>query len=406
MEILEIADLNNFKVIFSIIASALTIFAFGYGFGRWLRNRTNDKIYAGITTDNIEIREKNQQLEENKRLLNIENKSLKEEKIARTTKLKRIHNVWNTPQKYDFESHYHKISKSKPIITVANFKGGVGKTTIAANLAAYFNGIGKKVLLIDFDYQGTLTETIRNSTTETDPFLSSNTLLSDELSSEDVFKQSEPLHGLFKSSRLFPAFYELNDYETLMLLNWFNGSYEEIRYNLHKHLSSEVFQNSFDVMIIDAPPRPGTAVVNAACASTHILIPTILDHLSVEATLNTTQVFNEFRNRLNPQLKLLGVVPSKVSRVGYSKHEEREIERLKNRIPNIWQGNDTVSIYKSTPIYDKVDIAKHAGLKVPYLVNNNTVIRSIFDNLGDKIAEELKLKPTNVSDKQTIMAGE
>lgn len=400
-------NFSQLMTVLSVIGSAVSTIVFlGYKFGKHFGNKSDKKEIEEIQKEKHGLSVK---LGKEKKLSSLLAAELSDLKIAnelKSTKLKKVHNVWDAPRIFDFEKHYNQIKNSKPIITVANFKGGVGKTTIAANLAAYFNSIGKRVLLIDFDYQGTLTETIRNSLKVKEPFLSSNALLSDELSSNDIFNQSEPLHGLFDSSRLFPAFYELNDYETLMLLNWFNGSHDEIRFNLHKYLSSEIFQNSFDVTIIDAPPRPGTAVVNAACASTHILIPTILDHLSVEATLNTTQVFNDFRSKLNPQLKLLGIVPSKVSKVGYSPYEEREIENLKNRIPNIWQGNDTVSIYKSTPIYDKADIAKHAGLNVPYLVSNNLLIRNIFDDLGEKIAEELKLKTSVLSDTQTIMAGE
>lgn len=46
--------------------------------------------------------------------------------------------------------------RHKPIIMVANLKGGVGKTTLTANLAAFFSERGKRVLLIDCDYQGSL----------------------------------------------------------------------------------------------------------------------------------------------------------------------------------------------------------------------------------------------------------
>lgn len=404
---LEFENLSQLMTVLSVIGSAVSTIVFiGYKLGKHLGNKSdkkhieeNQKERHSLATRLGKERKRAEQFASELQTLQMAND-------RKSAKLKSVHNVWDTPRNYDFETHFNQIKNSKPIITVANFKGGVGKTTIAANLAAYFNSIGKRVLLIDFDYQGTLTETIRNSLKAKEPFLSSNALLSDELSSKDIFNQSEPLHGLFHSSRLFPAFYELNDYETLMLLNWFNGSHEEIRYNLHKYLSSEIFQNSFDITIIDAPPRPGTAVVNAACASTHLLIPTILDHLSVEATLNTTQVFNDFRSKLNPQLNLLGIIPSKVSRVGYSPHEDREIKKLTERIPNIWHGNDTVSIYKSTPVYDKADIAKYAGLTVPYLVNTNLGVRGIFNNLGKKIAEELKFELPDQSNEPTIMAGE
>lgn len=405
--ILEFENFSQLMTVLSVIGSAVSTIVFlGYKFGKRFGNKFDKKEIEEIQKEKHGLATKLGREKKHNERLSAEIKELKQINFTNATKLKNAQNVWDAPRNYDFETQFTQLNKSKPIITIANFKGGVGKTTVAANLAAYFKEIGKKVLLIDFDYQGTLTETIRNSLKVKDPFLSSNALLSDELSPKEILQQSEPLHGLFEGSRLFPAFYELNDYETHMLLKWFNGSHDEIRFNLHKYLSSSEFQETFDVTIIDAPPRPGTAVVNAACASTHLLIPTILDHFSVEATLNTTQVFNKFREELNPQLKLLGIIPSKVSRVGYSPHEERELIKLTKKIPEIWHGDDPVSIYKSTPIYNRADIAKHSGLSVPYLVGSNSEIRTMFNNLGEKIAVELNLKKLENTETQTIMAGE
>ncbi len=55
--------------------------------------------------------------------------------------------------------HHNGLRTSMPIICVVNFKGGVGKTTICANLGAHFAAAGKRVLLIDCDYQGSLSDT-------------------------------------------------------------------------------------------------------------------------------------------------------------------------------------------------------------------------------------------------------
>ena len=92
--------------------------------------------------------------------------------------------------------------------------------------------------------------------------------------------------------------------EIQVMFRWLTAREPEVRYNLHHYLQSHVFQTdsryAFDLVLIDCPPRLLTGSVNALAASTHVLVPTILDGQSHVATLNTLGAVQQFRQTLNP----------------------------------------------------------------------------------------------------------
>jgi len=87
---------------------------------------------------------------------------------------------------------------------------------------------------------------------------------------------------------------------------------QDVRYTLAEMLHSSAVSNAFDLVIIDCPPRLTTSEIQAFCASTHLLIPTIFDRPSAEAVVSLCdQVENLKKENICPHLNYIGVVGTK-----------------------------------------------------------------------------------------------
>ncbi len=304
---------------------------------------------------------------------------------------------WTRTPKEPFDIHIHRgqISASIPVISVVNFKGGVGKTTICANLAGYFARRGKRVLLIDFDYQGSLSDTLL-SHARIDRFTAtSQRLIEGQERPDELRRVAERLSALDSNLWIYPAFYGFSRAEIQVMFRWLTAKDPEIRYNLHRYLQSRPFQtdadHGFDIVLIDCPPRLLTGSVNALAASTHVLVPTILDGQSHVATLNTLGAIQQFRQVLNPGLKTLGVVPSLVAQEGgYNPREKLAIDELERQIAKF---HDPVPVLKDRPIIRKELLAKAGGSEVVYFTPSNAQpiidIRSMFGELAQYIEQQV-----------------
>jgi len=177
------------------------------------------------------------------------------------------------------------------IIAILNHKGGVGKTTTTINLAAALQQKGKKVLVIDLDGQANLTESFGFSIEEP------NTVYG-AMKGE----YSLPLIKTENGITLTPSCLDLSAAES-ELIN--EPGREMILRQLIGKLSKE---NKFDYILIDCPPSLGLLTLNALTAADFLIIPVQAQFLAMRGMAKIMNVISIVQERLNPHLKIGGIV--------------------------------------------------------------------------------------------------
>jgi chromosome partitioning protein len=180
------------------------------------------------------------------------------------------------------------------VFAIANQKGGVGKTTTTINLAAYLANAGHKTLVIDLDPQSNTTTGLG-----VDPHHLPTSIY------EVLVTNSAPAAAAIKAEiqpglSLLPAKVDLYaaDIELVYL--------DEREYRLKKALQS--LPEQYEYVLIDCPPSLGLLTVNALTLADGVILPLQCEYFALEGFQQLLKTIKLVRDRLNPNVKLFGVV--------------------------------------------------------------------------------------------------
>ena len=179
------------------------------------------------------------------------------------------------------------------IISFANQKGGVGKTTSCVNIASSLGVLGFKVLIIDLDPQGNTTSGVGIS--KKGLKATTKELLTGELPVEEIIVETpyKNLDVIPTNTALAGAEFDLFDLD-------------DSEFRIKKALES--VKDNYDYILIDCPPSLGMLTINAFAASDGVIVPMQCEFYALEGLSQLMITINRIKRMYNPDLSITGIL--------------------------------------------------------------------------------------------------
>ena len=255
------------------------------------------------------------------------------------------------------------------VITIANRKGGVGKTTTTLNLAYSLKELGKKVLVIDLDPQANLTRCFDVENTENIKTIGH--LLITEMEEEESYLVEDYTKS-YDEIDIIPSSVYLSAVETQMRIEI--GS-ERILLEIVNQAKEH-----YDYILIDTSPSLNILTINALCASDSVLIVADTQLFAIVGIGELLKTIQKIKKRVNPKLKVQGILLTMCeNRTNLSKTLTEQVEEMFQKKIKIFQTKIPKTVKVGEAIYSGQSIKKYA---------KGSSVDIAYDNLAKEICYE------------------
>ena len=200
------------------------------------------------------------------------------------------------------------MTHQSTIISFANHKGGVGKTTTTASVGSILASLGKKVLLVDMDAQSNLTSSL---------------LKKEEVEFTIYDALSASCRGAAYNLVVYPIAENLDIVPSSLRLA--SADLELSSVMAREHLLSDVLQSqveNYDYILIDCPPSLGLLTLNALTASNLVVIPLLAEVLPFQGLTMINDFIRMVKQKLNPNIETAGILLTRWEKSNLSKQIE------------------------------------------------------------------------------------